>query len=135
MRRRKFIALAGGAVALVCSSTVGRGQTATKQPLIVWFGSGTSEAVGTWVGFLRKGLEELGYVEGQNIEIEVRMAENQADRLAGMAAEIIDLKPALIIAGAVDTALVAKKATSTIPIISGALADADHLGLIASYAR
>jgi putative ABC transport system substrate-binding protein len=87
------------------------------------------------VGFLRKGLEELGYVDGRDVEILVRMAENQAERLPGLAEQIVALKPAVIVAGAVDAALVAKKATSSIPIVSGALADADHLGLIASYSR
>jgi putative ABC transport system substrate-binding protein len=111
------------------------GQAIAKRPLIVWLGSGTIAAVGTWVGFLRKGLEELGYVDGRDIELLVRMAENHAERLPGLAEEIVALKPKVIVAGAVDAALVAKKATSTIPIVSGALADADHLGLIASYAR
>ena len=77
-------------------------------------------------GFLRKGLEELGYVVGRDIELLVRMAENRAERLPGLAEEIVALDPAVIVAGAVDAALVAKKATSSIPIVSGALADADH---------
>jgi putative ABC transport system substrate-binding protein len=135
MTRRAFIASLGSAVAIACWSPPARGQTPIKRPLIVWFGSGTTAAVGTWVGFLRKGLEELGYVDGRDIELLVRMAENQAERLPGLAEEIVALRPDVIVAGAVDTALVAKKATSSIPIVSGALADAEHLGLIASYAR
>jgi putative ABC transport system substrate-binding protein len=63
------------------------------------------------------------------------MVENQAERLPGLAQEIIALQPTVIVAGAVDSAVVAKKATSTIPIVSGDLADADHLGLIASHSR
>jgi len=80
-------------------------------------------------------LDELGYVDGRDIKLLVRMAENHAERLPGLAEEIVALKPAVIVAGAVDAALVAKRATSSIPILSGALADADHLGLVASYAR
>lgn len=135
MRRRELITSLGGAVAVACWSSVARGQTPSKRPLIVWLGSGTTAAVGTWVGFLRKGLEELGYVDGRDIDLVIRMAENQAERLPGLAEEVVALQPAVIVAGAVDAALVARKATSSIPIISGALADADHLGLIASYAR
>jgi ABC-type uncharacterized transport system substrate-binding protein len=74
-------------------------------------------------------------VDGRDIKIVVRMAENQAGRLPRLAQEIVALQPAVIVAGAVDTALVARQTTSTIPIVSGALADADHLGLIASYPR
>jgi putative ABC transport system substrate-binding protein len=135
MRRREFITSLGAAVTVACWPRGGLGQVQNKRPLIVWLGSGTTAAVGTWVGFLRKGLEELGYVVDRDIELLVRMAENQAERLPSLAEEIVALKPAVIVAGAVDAAVVAKKATSSIPIVSGALADADHLGLIASYAR
>ena len=57
-------------------------------------------------------------MDGRDIELLVRMAENQAERLPGLAEEIVALQPAVIVAGAVDAALVAKKATSSIPIIS-----------------
>ena len=63
------------------------------------------------------------------------MAENQIERLPALAEEVVRLQPAVIVAGAVDAALAAKKVTSTIPIVSAALADADHLGLVASYSR
>ena len=135
MRRRQFITTLGGAVAIACWPSAGCGQVQSKRPLIAWLGSGTTAAVGRWVGFLRKGLEELGYTDGRDIEILVRMAENRAERLPDLAQEIVALQPAVIVAGAVDSALVAKKTTSTISIVSGALADADHLGLIASYSR
>src|SRR5262249_19701264 len=125
--------LLGGAVAVACWSSAGRGQGQSKRPLVVWFGSGTTAAVGTWVGFLRTGLADQGYTDGRALEILVRMEENRPERLPSLAQEIVALQPTVIVAGAVDSALVAKKATSTIPIVSGALADADHLGLIASY--
>jgi ABC-type uncharacterized transport system substrate-binding protein len=133
MKRREFTTLLGGAVA--CWSGAGRGQVQSKRPLVVWLGSGTTAAVGTWVGFLRNGLAELSYIDGHDLEIMIRMAENRAERLLGLAQEIVALQPRVIVAGAVEPALVAKKVTSTIPIVSGALADADHLGLIASYSR
>jgi ABC-type uncharacterized transport system substrate-binding protein len=80
-------------------------------------------------------LEELGYVAGRDFEFVSRFANFQVDRLPNVAAEIVALEPAVIVASAVDTALAAKKTTSTIPIVSGTLADAEHLGLVASYAR
>jgi putative ABC transport system substrate-binding protein len=135
MDRRVFILTATGAVAFAYGSNPGHGQVQVKRPLIVWLGSGTTVAVGKWVGLLRQGLEQLGYADGHDIDILVRMAENRAERLPSLAREIVALQPAVIVAGAVDAALVAKQATATIPIVSGALADADHLGLIASYSR
>ena len=136
MRRRDFVSFVGcAAVAMGSWLPPRRGEASSKRPLIVWLGSGTTAAVGRWVGFLRKGLEELGYADGRDIDIMVRMAENRSERLPDLAREIVALKPAVIVAGAVDSALVAKKTTSTIPIVSAALADADHLGLIGSYSR
>ena len=106
-----------------------------ERPLLVWFGSATELAASRFVGFLKEGLVELGYVDGRDIDIVGRFANNQMDRLPAVAEEVIGLKPAIIVAGAVDTSVAAKEATSTIPIVSGALADAVHLGLVASYAH
>ena len=135
MKRRKFITLLGGAAAMTSWPFAARGQVPNKRPIIAWLGTGTRSGAGRFIGFLREGLGELGYTEGRNIEIVVRMAENQIERLPALAEEVVGFKPAVIVAGAVDAALAAKKVTSTIPIVSGALADADHLGLVASYAR
>src|SRR5215475_14298633 len=68
MKRREFTTLLGGAVAVACWSSAGRGQGQSKRPPVVWFRSGTTAAVGTWVGFLRKGLAELGYTDGRDLE-------------------------------------------------------------------
>ena len=108
---------------------------ARERPLLVWFGSATELAASRFVGLLKEGLVELGYVDGRDIDIVGRSANNQMDRLPAVAEEVIGLKPAIIVAGAVDTSVAAKDATSTIPIVSGALADAVHLGLVASYAH
>jgi len=87
------------------------------------------------MGFFQEGLRELGYVDGQNIDIVPRFAEGYVERLPALAQELVQLRPAIVVAGAVDAAVAARKVTATIPIVSPALADADHLGLIASYAR
>src|SRR5262249_59131060 len=84
--------------------------------------------------FLR-GLKELGYEEGQNIDIEYRFAELHVERLPALAAELVALKPSLIVGAAVDATVVARNATRTIPIVSPALADPINLGLVVSIAR
>jgi putative ABC transport system substrate-binding protein len=98
-------------------------------------GSGTPEAGAKYIGVLRSALAELGLVEGRHFDFVPRFAAFKVERLPELAQELVQLKPALIVASAVDTAIVAKKATSNIPIVSAALADAEHLGLVASYAR
>jgi putative ABC transport system substrate-binding protein len=105
------------------------------RPLIVWFSSATELAATRFVSFLKEGLGELGYVDGHNIDVVGRYGNNQTDRLPAGAKEVVDLKPAVIVAGAADTAVAVKQLASTIPIVSGALADAVHLGLAASYAH
>ena len=132
MRRREFMMLLGGPVAAWPITSLAAPR---ERPLLVWFGSATELAASRFVGFLKEGLVELGYVDGRDIDIVGRFANNQMDRLPAVAEEVIGLKPAIIVAGAVDTSVAAKDATSTIPIVSGALADAVHLGLVASYAH
>jgi putative ABC transport system substrate-binding protein len=132
MKRRKFIGLIGGAAAW---PLVARGQSPTKQPLLVFFGSGIKANAGPFFGSFQRGLEELGYVEGRNYEFVIRTAENRIERIPALAEEVVALKPAVIIASSSDTASVAKQVTSTIPIVSGALADAERLGLVVSYSR
>jgi putative ABC transport system substrate-binding protein len=132
MKRREFIGLVGGATAWPLAA---RGQVPGKRPLIVWFGSAIQALAGPFVGSLRDGLEELGYVEGRNYEFTTRFAENKIDRFPSIAEEVVALKPAIIVASASDVALAVKKVTSTIPIVSGTLADAERLGLVASYSR
>jgi len=81
------------------------------------------------------GMRELGYAEGRDFDMAYRYAAGVLDRLPAFAEEIVRLKPAVILAAAVSAAVPARMATSTIPIVCPALADAVHLGLIASEAR
>jgi putative ABC transport system substrate-binding protein len=83
----------------------------------------------------RQGLRELGYVEGKNIVIEYRYAEGNLDRLPDLAAEMVRLKPDVIVVGSTRFAEAAKQATSTIPIVVGGGGDVVGAGLVSSLAR
>jgi putative ABC transport system substrate-binding protein len=83
----------------------------------------------------RQGLRNLGYVEGQNIVIEWRSADETLSRLPALAAELIDLKVAVIVAGESATAVAVKQVTKTVPIVMATSADPVGLGLVASLAR
>src|SRR5262245_64912996 len=80
-------------------------------------------------------MTDLGYVEGRNFDIVYRFTEGYQERLPTLTDEVVRLKPDVILATAAVTTVAARKATSTIPIVTPALADAVHLGLIASEAR
>jgi putative tryptophan/tyrosine transport system substrate-binding protein len=132
MRRRDFILL-GSAIAW---PLVAQAQVATKRrPLVVWLSGGTTEVAKPFVASFLDGLRELNYVQGRDFDLAYRSAEGVLDRLPALAEETVRLKPDVILAAAVSTAVPARKATAVIPIVCPALADAVHLGLIASEAR
>ncbi|HSF30399.1 MAG TPA: ABC transporter substrate-binding protein [Candidatus Tectomicrobia bacterium] len=83
----------------------------------------------------RQGLRELGYVEGQNIVLEVRSAEERLERLPALAAELVRLEVDVIVTHGISGILAARNATSTIPIVMGRMGDADGYGFVASLAR
>ncbi len=87
------------------------------------------------VDAFRQGLRELGYIDGQNIAIEYRFASGRVERLPELAAELVRLKVDVIVTPTTPASLAAKQATSTIPIVFVAVADAVGAGLIASFAR
>jgi putative ABC transport system substrate-binding protein len=83
----------------------------------------------------RQGLRELGYVEGQNIALEIRSAEEQLERLPALAAELVRLQVDVIVTHGIPGIRAARDATSTIPIVMGRMGDADGYGFVASLAR
>src|SRR5262245_45392132 len=83
----------------------------------------------------RRQLRELGYIEGQNLVIEYRLAEGNAERLPVLAAELVSLKVDVIVAGGTLAPLAAKNATKTIPIVLAAAGAPVETGLVASLAR
>jgi putative ABC transport system substrate-binding protein len=132
MRRREFIAGLGSAAAW---PVVARAQQAAV-PVIGYLVSGSAELdykIIT-VPFLQ-GLKETGYVEGQNVAVEYRYAENQFDRLPALATDLVRRRVAVIVTSGLAATLAAKAATTTIPIVFATGGDPVALGLVASLNR
>ena len=102
----------------------------------VGFLSGGFSAPSHWTTALRKGLSELSYVEGKNLTIESRFAENKPDRLPDLANELVRLNVDVIVAGGTNDARAAKNATRTIPVVMAGIGiDPVETGLVESLAR
>jgi putative ABC transport system substrate-binding protein len=132
MQRRQFIALLGGTVATWPLAAVAQ-QSAI--PTIGFLRSTRPDASTDLLVALRKGLKETGYVEGENLTIEYRWAENQQERLSALAADLVRQRCLVIIAGGVNAAFAAKAATATIPIIFATGVDPIKSGLVGSLNR
>jgi len=104
-------------------------------PVVGFLGSTAAGPLAPLVAALRQGLNETGYIEGQNVALEYRWAEDHYDRLPGLAADLVGRKVDLIATGSMPAAMVAKEATSTIPVVFETGIDPVEAGLVASFAR
>jgi len=129
MRRRNFIVGAGGAAIY---PWLGHAQQPRPLPTVAVLLITSREP---FIGLFREGLRDHGYVEGQNIAIELRSTEGDAARLPVLAAELVGLKPDIIVASETPAVAAVKRSTSDIPIVMAAAGDPLGTGLIASLAR
>lgn len=130
MRRREFMGLLAGTIAL---PRLSRAQT--RRPLIAWLSGGTQVGSKGFIDAFLQGMRDFDYIEGRDFEMAYRYADGYAERLPALADELVRLKPNVILAAATGQAVAAKNATTTVPIVTPALADARNLQLIASDAR
>jgi ABC-type uncharacterized transport system substrate-binding protein len=131
MRRREFIALIGGATAWPLAA---RAQQPAKLPTIGFLGTATPSAWNQWTPAFVQRLRELGWIEGRTVAIEYRWAEGRDERYTEIAAELVRLKVDVIVTGE-GALLVAKQATSVIPIVFALAADPVGSRFVASLAR
>src|SRR6185436_12426523 len=100
-----------------------------------FLGPTSGAGIATRLEALRAGLRELGYVEGQNLVIEFRWAQGKYDRLPELAAELVRLKPDVLVTHGVPGTLAAKQATDSIPIVIGVVGEAIAIGAVEGLAR
>jgi putative ABC transport system substrate-binding protein len=130
VRRREFITLLGGAAA--AWPIAARAQQPVTKPVRI------GVLANEWwppIESLREGLRERGYVEGQNLQFEYRWAQDRNERHPALAAELVALPVDVIVTWGTPAALAAKSATSTIPIVMGAIGDPVRVGVVSNLAR
>jgi putative ABC transport system substrate-binding protein len=132
VKRREFIALLGGSAAGWPLGVLAQPAT---MPVIGFLGGATASGWAPYVSAFRDGLKEAGFDEGRNVTVEYRFAENQYDRLPAMVADLVHRQVAVIVATSTPSALAAKAAATTIPVVFETLSDPVRIGLVASLSR
>src|SRR5215510_13823638 len=123
------------ALLFLAAGTLAQGQQATKVPRIGSLSASSPSVVSARLEAFRQGLRELGYLEGKNIVIEYRYADEKLDRLPALAAELVRFKVEVIVTGGSTTTRAAKEVTTTIPIVMAQADDPVGSGFVASLAR
>src|SRR5262245_58975625 len=131
IERRKFLAALGGAA--VARPHAARAQQSAMP--VIGFLHPSSPAEGYRVLQFRQGLKDAGFIDGENVLIEYRWADNQLDRLPTLAAGLAQRRVAVIVTGGFPSTFAAKAATATIPIVFVVAEDPVRLGLVTSLAR
>ena len=133
MKRRDFITLLGSAAAAWPLAARAQQQTATR--VVGWLNAGSSEGYEDSLVRVRQHLKEAGFVEGQNLVVEPRWANNRYERLPALAAELVERRCDVIIAATTPSGRAAKAATTTIPIVFAMAGDPVKLGFVGSLNR
>jgi putative ABC transport system substrate-binding protein len=133
MDRRTF--LAGTGAVLLAAPRAAEAQQAANVPRIGLLSAAPFSSITTRTEAFRKGLRELGYVEGQNIVLEWRAADDKWDRLPDLVAELVRIHVAVIVTAEGPAALAARRVTQTIPIVMGQSGDPVAMGVVTSLAR